>query len=564
MFWVVYAVPALIEWPIYAQFFTGVIDTALLTLLFLIWWLLTRSATRKERVWGLLALFVGGAAAVAVSQKTLGTIGVLFFGLPIVFTAWAVWLLVSRNLSTAVRSMGLVAILGLSWSSMTLLRMDGLSGDLKADVNWRWAPKAEDLYLAELAAASSPIPAMEMPAGEHATALTLPPGDWPAVRGAARDGVVRNLTIDTDWDRNPPQLSWRKRVGPAWSSLAIIGERLFTQEQRGEQEAVVCLDTNTGHELWAHEDAVRFWDGQAGAGPRATPTFVDGKLYTLGATGLLNCLDAASGKMLWQRDIVADTKAPLPMWGFASSPLVVDDVVIVFAGGSESKGLVAYRAASGEPQWTAATGPISYGSPQPVQIGGETQILFLSDFGLVAVRPETGEVCWQHEAVNNSIWRATQPRLLGDASVLFGSEDLGLVRLDLSSSASIWSAAERWASKSMKPAYNDFVVIDNAVYGFNGSIFCCVDAETGAQRWKGGRYGHGQLLLLEDQKLLVILSEAGDVVLVAAQPERHQEIARFHALDGKTWNHPAIAHGRLYVRNDEQMACYVLSENTAK
>ena len=243
-----------------------------------------------------------------------------------------------------------------------------------------------------------------------------------------------------------------------------------------------------------------------------------------GRTGLLNCLDPVTGKMFWQRNIVADTGAPLPMWGFASSPLVVDGVVIVFAGGPDAKGLVAYRAESGDPQWTTATGPISYGSPQPVQVGGETQILFLSDWGLVAVRPATGEVCWRHEAINNSIWRTTQPRLLGDASVLFGSEDFGLVRLDLSTSNASWTAAERWASKAMKPAYNDFVVSDGAVYGFDGSIFCCVDAETGERRWKAGRYGHGQLLLLDDQKLLVVLSEAGDVILVAAQTGQHQEI----------------------------------------
>ncbi len=196
-----------------------------------------------------------------------------------------------------------------------------------------------------------------------------------------------------------------------------------------------------------------------------------------------------------------------------------------------------------------------------MNVGGENQILFLSDLGLVALAPPTGEILWQHDAVSNGIWRAVQPRLLGDSAVLVGSEDLGLVRLDLTKPGSSWSAEQRYASRGMKPAYNDFVVSDGIVYGFDGSVFCAVDTETGERRWRAGRegrYGHGQLLLLADQRVHLVLTETGDVVLVAANPEKHQELARLHALDGKTWNHPALAHGRLYVRNDEEMACFEL------
>jgi outer membrane protein assembly factor BamB len=560
LFWAVYMIPTIVDLPIFAQFFTSVIATLVLTIVFGLWWLLTKKVTRSERLWGLAALLLGAVVAVAVSQQTLQTVGALLFGLPVTFTVWALWLVVGSLVSANVRTIGLVAVIALSWSSVALVRSDGLNGDLHANVKWRWAPKAEDLYLAERAAQSADTKTDEATTADVQPVL-LGPGDWPALRGPTRDGVVTGLTIGTDWEKNPPEQLWKQRVGPAWSSFAIVGDHVYTQEQRGENEATVCLDPATGREIWAHEDVARFWDGQAGAGPRATPTFVDGKIYALGATGILNCLDAATGAALWSRNIVTDSAAPLPMWGYSSSPLVVDDVVVVYAGGPDQKGILAYRAGTGEPAWNVAAGPVSYGSAQLVNVAGQNQVLFLSDLGLVAIAPSTGELLWQHDAAANGIWRAVQPRLIGESGVLLGSEDLGLVRLELSKTGSAWSAEQRYASRSMKPAYNDFVVSDGIVYGFDGAIFCAVDAETGQRRWRAGRdarYGHGQLLLLADQHLLLVLSETGDVVLVEANPEKHVELARIHVFEGTTWNHPAIAHGRLFVRNGEEMACFEL------
>jgi outer membrane protein assembly factor BamB len=337
----------------------------------------------------------------------------------------------------------------------------------------------------------------------------------------------------------------------------VVGDRLFTQEQRGEAEAVVCLDVATGREVWAHQDAVRFWEGVSGAGPRATPTFADGRLYTLGGTGVLNCLDAATGERQWSRDVVAEAGAKVPMWGLANSPLVVDGLVVVFAGGENDKGLLAYRAATGDPVWTAAAGQ-GYSSPQLASLAGESQILFLSDHGLTALEPATGKVRWEHVASVPGVWRAIQPHAVGSAQVLFGSEDLGTVLLDVTRAEGSWAATQRWSSRGMKPAYNDLVVHGGFVYGFDGPMFCCVDVATGQRRWKQGRYGHGQMLLLADQPLLLVLSESGEAVLVAANPEKHEELGRFQAVDGKTWNHPVIAHGRLYVRNAQEMACYEL------
>jgi outer membrane protein assembly factor BamB len=486
----------------------------------------------------------------------------LFFALPAVLTGWAVWLMVAGYGSPRLRRAGVLTVICLTWGYFTLVRLDGVDGSQNSSIHWRWTPKAEELFLAARAQAKPPeSPAS--PSDETPPPVELQAGDWPAFRGAARDGAQGGVTIATNWQAAAPELLWRQRVGPAWSSVAIVGRRLYTQEQRGEMEAVVCLDAESGREIWAHEDTCRFAEPVAGAGPRATPTFVDGKLYTFGAKGLLNCLDAASGKVLWSRDTAADSGVAIPMWGFSSSPLVAEGKVVVCVGGEAGKGLLAYGAEDGQPAWTAASGKHGYSSPHLLTIGGETHLLYFSETGLTAFDPASGKLLWEHAAPAAN-WRAVQPHAIGDTGILIGSEDLGLVLIDVTKADDGWSATQRWATKSMKPAYNDFVVHDGFVYGFDGGVFGCVELDTGKRQWKQGRYGHGQVLLLADQPLLLVLSETGEVVLLATNPRKLEELSRFQAIQGKTWNHPVVAHGRLFVRNDEEMACFNVQPVTTR
>jgi outer membrane protein assembly factor BamB len=284
----------------------------------------------------------------------------------------------------------------------------------------------------------------------------------------------------------------------------------------------------------------------------------------LGATGILNCLDAETGERRWSRNIADDAGTKVPVWGFSSSPLVTDKVVVVF-GGSESsdseKTLLAYHTDSGQPAWAAAAGNFSYCSPQLATFDDQPHVLFVSEHGLFAFDPSSGALLWRYPTpgAKFGIPRTVQPRTVGAGRIVFDTgADVGTATITLTSEGKAWIPKERWVSRHLKPSFNDFVVHDQAIYGFDGRVFTCLDLETGKRLWKEGRYGSGQVLLLGDQPLLVVVTEEGEVVLVAADSEHHNELGRFQAIEGKTWNHPVIAHGRLYVRNAREIACFQL------
>lgn len=560
-YWIAFLVWREMELTTFVRFISSMAISAALTLGFLLWWLLSFRRPWSERLGGLAVDILGGIAAQRLYDDSLAGYGTIFMVPPYVVTSWTIWLLLARKASARPRLLGSTVVLLATWGSFALVRMDGISGDQRAAFHWRWTPTAGELYLQERAQ-------KQVETGERnertASELVVRDGDWPGFRGPDRDGVVHGLKIATDWKANPPKRLWRQRVGPGWSSLAVIDDRLFTQEQRGNVEAVVCLDAATGRELWSHEDAVRFWETVGGEGPRATPTFADGRLYALGATGILNCLDAGNGKRKWFRDLAADSGTKPPMWGFSSSPLVVQGLVVVFGGGEGEKQLLAYRADSGQLAWTAAVGAISYGSAQQAVLNGVKQILFWSDRGLTALDPASGKVLWRHDAATPGSPRSLQPHVAGKREVLISSEtDLGTAFLEVKREGDSWTASRRWTSKRLQPSFNDFVIHDGSIYGFDGAMFCCVDLRSGARRWKAGRYGHGQVLLLADSSLLLVAAENGQVVLLEANPEAHKELGRFHAIEGKTWNHPAVIRGRLYLRNGEEIACYELLPQTS-
>ena len=535
----------------YAHFMTTFIGPMVLALLMLIWWLALSGLNWRERLAGPLLTALGGLAIVPLVDKSM-KMGVLMFAMPVALSAAVVWLFLARRTRPLPRTLGLAVVLFFCWSYYTLIRIDGLGGDLKSEVSWRWDATKEERFLAERSQAATGF-AMKLP--------PVGPEDWPEFRGPQRDSRLTGVKIATDWNAQPPKLLWKHRIGPGWSSFAVVDDFAFTQEQRGEDEAIVCYYVPDGAEVWAHLVPGRFWEVVAGAGPRATPTYHDGRVYAFGANGLLVALDANSGRELWKRNVQQETAAVTPQWGFSASPLVIDDKVIVIAGGPDGKGTAAYRTSNGKPAWYGGLGNHSYTSAQRAKFDGVDVLLAAHEVGLEALNPTDGKTVWSHTWDMGEAFRIVQPYVFGDGRVLlpsgygFGSR---LLNVRHTAEASAWQADEVWTSKKFNPYYNDFVVHNNDAYGFDGNIFCCINLADGERPWKKGRYGYGQVLLLADQGLLLVLGDEGQAVLVEAKPDALNEVARFQALEGKTWNHPVVTRGKLLVRNAEEAACYEL------
>lgn len=363
----------------------------------LVWWLFFSRAQWVDRIGALATMVVAVALTWRFVDESIagGMMGGMLpiFGLQTMSVGLVAWAVATRTLSTAARRTSMVAVILLACASLALVRTGGIGAGRIADFHWRWTPTPEERLLAAEAAnpplaplpAPAPTPsavttaetaaadAADVPAapavpetprtgeGETTPAAmptkTLP--EWPGFRGPNRDGVARGVRIATDWSATPPSPIWRRPIGPGWSSFAVDGDLIFTQEQRGDDELVTAYRMSTGEPVWRHRDAARFYESNAGAGPRGTPTLSNGRVYSFGATGILNALDEASGATIWSRNVASETGVTVPDWGFSSSPLVVDDIVVVAASGR----LAAYDAVNGKLRWQGPDGGFSYSSP---------------------------------------------------------------------------------------------------------------------------------------------------------------------------------------------------------
>jgi outer membrane protein assembly factor BamB len=558
-FWAVVGVAYLFEFQTFNRFLIQFFLSLAVALVLLIWWSFNRRVPGRIRLLVIASAIGGLVAAQLLAHKSVGPFPFIY-GLPLMFTAWALWLLLARGAGRRAWTAGMIVALVAPVAAFALVRAEGLLGNGLPDFAWRWNRSAEERYAQ---GGSAPAAPPTTAATSRPATVMLRPGDWPGFRGPRRDGVVRDALppVATDWENAPPRQLWRRPIGAGWASVTIVDGRLFTIEQRGEQEAVVCLSADTGSEIWSHVEPGRFWDFLSAAGPRATPTFADGRIYAQGATGMLLCLDAATGQKIWSRDVLADSGGKLPEWGVCASPLVTDGVAVTFASGEGKKGLLAYRADTGAPAWSADAGMRSYSSPHLATIAGKPQVLFLGDRGLSAREPSSGAPLWSYEVPGQEP-RSCQPMPVGDGQQVLVSRGMevptDLIDLKPGGADGAVTVAKRWTSRDLKPSFNDFVVHAGHAYGFDGRMFACVELAGGTRRWKKGRYGTGQVILLEALRLLVVLADDGRAVLVRANPDAFEELGSFQAINGKSWNHPAFAHGRLYVRNAEEIACYEL------
>ncbi|MBL9128443.1 MAG: PQQ-binding-like beta-propeller repeat protein, partial [Verrucomicrobiales bacterium] len=405
---------------------------------------------------------------------------------------------------------------------------------------------------------STNLPAGERP-GDAAT-VPAPPGaiDTPQFLGPNRDGVLVGARLARDWASTPPREVWRRSVGAAWSAFAVVGGRAYTQEQRGEDEWVSCYALKDGSLLWAQTNRARFFQWQGGEGPRATPTVDRGRVFAFGGTGILDCLDATTGVRLWTRSVLAEHDLPNLIWGVSASPLVFGDTVVVTGGMTNRATALAYKRETGEPLWTAGTNMASYASPVYAKVAGRPLVLSVEASGLIGYDPATGAEVLRHVWGKGDWPKASQPVVVGEDRIfLSAGYTVGclMIRVTARPDGGM-STEELWKNKRMKTQFNSAVYRGGDLFGLDDGLLACVDAETGERRWKDGRYGAGQILVVDD--LIVIQSEPGFVALAEANRAGFRELGRIAALDAKTWNYPTLAGRYLIARTDREAVCYEL------
>ncbi|WP_299462421.1 PQQ-binding-like beta-propeller repeat protein [uncultured Gimesia sp.] len=518
--------------------------------------------------WG-LGIFLVGIAAIFYQWFKLAPdrtyqVFAVYFGIRNILIGMLLWWMLISGVPWITRFKGLLGTVLIFVLFFSLLRVESFEGDMVPRFRFRFLPTSEqraEQYFEQIEnSASAAIGEIKQ------QPLVVSPGDWPAYRGADRDGIVRDQTIRTDWKTAPPELLWKHPVGAGWSSFCVVGGRAFTQEQRGDKEAVVCYDAQTGRQIWLHEDDVRFSETLAGVGPRATPTFDSGLIYSMGGTGILNCLDAETGERIWSKDLLKEGDLKYLEWGMSGSPLIWEDLVIVNQGiqkqGSESgnQTVIAFNRKSGEKVWSSGTQKSSYSSPQISILNGTPQVLVSHSKGLESFAPADGKSLWFFPWTNQAGVNAAQPIVLDASSVFLGAGyGAGSARITINNSAQepVAIVTPNWKSLSLKLKFNSAVQREGFVYGLDEGVLTCLNLETGKRTWKKGRYGYGQMILVDD--LLLILAEDGRVELIKADPEQYQQVASFQAIEGQTWNHPALAQGKLFVRNSEEAACFDIS-----
>lgn len=447
----------------------------------------------------------------------------------------------------------------------TLYRIEHVAGDLTLTFTYRFAP-ARDATLEK--------PVQEQGNDNLVDLQTTTPDDFPQFLGPERSAVLAAPLLEHDWVAHPPRLVWKQPIGAGWSGFAVVNGYAVTLEQRGDDELVTCYEALTGKLRWSHVEPGRHSTLLGGVGPRSTPTIHNGRVYAQGAAGIVVCLDGATGDVLWRVNLLEMFGTDLATdlgeiaWGRAGSPLVVDELIVVPAGGSGDKitSLVALRQSDGQVVWRGGNRQISYASPALLTVAGERQIVSVNEVCATGHDPVSGAVLWETPWAGDSGGAATasQPKLIGDDQLLFSkgySTGAKLVQL-ATNKEGVTEAETLWErSQVLKTKFTNSAIVGQHAYALSEGVLECVDVQTGKHVWKGkrrreGDYGQGQILVVGD--VILVQAEQGDVVMVAASPEKFVELGRLPALQGQTWNTLCVYGNLLLVRNSEEAACYEL------
>jgi outer membrane protein assembly factor BamB len=504
-------------------------------------------ASRGIRWWPAVAICLLALAALIKvlagdgedqQSRQLGLLAIVVVALHLLF----LWLILFSRLSGRLRLRIFLGGLAAVALFFALFRIEGVTGNLMPIATFRFGGGQGLEAFSRL--------------GRAEVATTR--DDFPQFLGPRRNGMLEGLRLDPDWQARPPRQLWRRPVGEGWSGFAVVGKVALTQEQRAGHEVVAAYHLETGEPIWSHAAEDAYTSPIGGNGPRATPTVDGGHVFTLSATGLLRALDLATGQLLWQRQAREENGGRQPEWGYAGSPLLVGDLVVVSVGG-EGKLLAAYRRQDGEPAWTGGGDRSGFASPMLAKLAGREMIVAFNHASISGHDPADGKTLWTTPWSERQANVAQPVPLGGDLLLVSSGYGVGsaVYRIEPKTGGEGYQAVEQWATTRMKAKFTNLVVHEGDVYGLDDGVLACLDPATGERRWKAGRYGHGQVLLVSD--LLLVQTEEGELVLVDPDPKELKELHRVRVLEGKSWNSPTLAGKYLLVRNGAEAAAYELA-----
>lgn len=405
-----------------------------------------------------------------------------------------------------------------------------------------------------------------------ALAGTLAPrveaADWSQFRGPNHDGTSSE-TILTSWPAAGLTTVWKHPLTAGFSAITVGGGKAFTLVLRdidgAPQEVCVALDANTGNELWATPLGIAKYDGggdsgtpdnKGGDGPRSTPAYDSGKVYTYSSKMVLQCLDAATGRQVWSSDIIHEHDGHNIHWENASSP-VIDYNLVFVAGGGAGQALLAFDKNDGHVVWKTQDDKFTQSTPIVANVLGQRQLIFFTQSGLVSVLPATGDLLWRYP-FKYATSTAMTPVVSGDIVYCSAAYGVGAGACKISKTDSGFQATQLWFQPAsvLQNHWSTPVTKDGYLYGISGQAqygkapLVCVELATGKVMWSQAGFGPGGCTLVDG--CVLVLSDAGDLVLVKASPDSFQEVGRSHVLAGKCWNSAGVSSGRIYARSTKE------------
>ncbi len=373
---------------------------------------------------------------------------------------------------------------------------------------------------------------------------TASASDWPQWRGPNRDGISTETDWQTKWSASGPKILWKANVGLGYSSFVVADGKVYTTGFNDGQDTVFCFDAVTGKPAWKHSYPAELGDKFFQGGTTGTPTVSNGQLFHLSRWGDLFCFDAANGKVVWSKNIATETGIRLPDWGYTGAPLIWKNLLILNIGASG----IALEKGNGKIVWQSKDKNAGYSTPLPFEQGGKTYVTMGSGRSYVAVNALTGEVLWEFPWTTSYGVNAADP-IMKDGLVFVSSgynKGSALFKPGSSTPEVIWQSRE--LATQMNPA----VLIGDYLYAITGNedrggSMKCVEFKTGATKWQEKSVGHGALTGAGDK--LIVLTEAGELIVARATPEKFEELSRASVLSGKCWSMPVLANGHIYARN---------------